>query len=87
MGACCDLVEMALLAGLRCNEWLSLHWDTVNRVERTFYLSHTKNGDALELPISEGLAVLIDRRRHLVRAQHYHDLRVSAFADWSHAVA
>ena len=25
--------------------------------------------------------------RHLVRAQHYRELRVSAFSDWSRAVA
>jgi len=26
-------------------------------------------------------------RRHLVRAEHYRNLRVSAFAEWSRAVA
>lgn len=61
-GACCDMVEMALLTGLRRGELLSLRWDAVNRAERTFYLSRTKNGDPLELPISEGLASLIERR-------------------------
>ena len=30
---------------------------------------------------------LFNLGRHLVRAQHYRDLRVSAFADWSRAVA
>jgi putative transposase len=30
---------------------------------------------------------LFNLGRHLVRAEHYRDLRVSAFADWSRAVA
>ncbi len=30
---------------------------------------------------------LFNLGRHLVRAQHYRDLRVDAFADWSRAVA
>ena len=29
----------------------------------------------------------IDLGRHLVRAQHFRDLRMSAFAEWSRAVA
>jgi transposase-like protein len=30
---------------------------------------------------------LLNLGRHLVRAQHYRDLRVSAFSEWSRAVA
>jgi len=60
--ACCDLVEMALLTGLRRSELLGLQWRAVNRSERTFYLSYTKNGDPLELPISHRLESLIERR-------------------------
>jgi putative transposase len=30
---------------------------------------------------------LFNLGRHLVRAQHYRDLRVSAFGEWSRAVA
>ena len=30
---------------------------------------------------------LFNLGRHLVRAEHYRDLRVSAFAEWSRAVA
>ena len=30
---------------------------------------------------------LFNLGRHLVRAEHYRDLRVSAFSDWSRAVA
>jgi putative transposase len=30
---------------------------------------------------------LFNLGRHLIRAKHYRDLRVSAFADWSRVVA
>ena len=33
------------------------------------------------------VANLFNLGRHLVRAQHYRDLRVSAFSEWSRAVA
>lgn len=62
---CCDLVEMALLTGLRRGELLSLEWAAVDRVNRSYYLSRTKNGDPLELPISAALSVLIERRYKL----------------------
>jgi len=58
----CDMVEMALLTGLRRNELLTLHWDQVNLNERTYYLSTTKNGDPLELPISDHLYGMLLQR-------------------------
>lgn len=58
----CDMVEMALLTGLRKNELLSLTWDRVNLEESTFFISTTKNGDRLELPISRHLHGLLSRR-------------------------
>lgn len=58
----CDMVEMALLTGLRRNELLSLSWSHVNLKERTYYLSTTKNGDPLELPISDHLYQILKRR-------------------------
>lgn len=60
--AVCDLAEMGLLTGLRRSELLSLKWDQVNLKERTYYLSKTKNGDPLELPISERVFELLNRR-------------------------
>lgn len=60
--AVCDLAEVALFTGLRRNELIGLTWDRVNLKERTFYIDTTKNGDPLELPISEHLGALFKRR-------------------------
>lgn len=58
----CDMVEMGLLTGLRRNELLSLTWSHINLKEHTYYLSTTKNGDPLELPISDHLHQMLKRR-------------------------
>ena len=58
----CDLVEAALLTGLRRNELIGLTWDRVNLRECTFYIATTKNGDPLELPVSDHLRTLFARR-------------------------
>lgn len=58
----CDLVEFALLTGLRRSELLSLQWSQVNLKENTYYLDKTKNGDPLELPISKHIKTILNRR-------------------------
>ena len=58
----CDLVEMASLTGLRRNELLTLEWKFVDLEAKTFYVSKTKNGVPLELPISRYLHQLLSRR-------------------------
>jgi integrase len=60
--AVCDMLEMALLTGLRRSELLGLTWERVNFEAATFWISETKNGLALELPLSEYLATLLHRR-------------------------
>jgi integrase len=63
MLAVCDFVEMALFTGLRKNELLCLNWDRVNLEDRSFYISKTKNGEPLELPICDHLMTIFSRRR------------------------
>jgi integrase len=58
----CDLVEFALLTGLRRSELLSLTWAQVNLKDNTYYLDKTKNGDPLELPISSYIRTILDGR-------------------------
>jgi integrase len=58
----CDFVEMALLTGLRKTELMCLEWCTVDLQAKSFYISKTKNGSPLELPISDYLLTLFERR-------------------------
>ena len=58
----CDFVEMAIFTGLRKSELLNLSWDAINLTERSYFISKTKNGTALELPISDGLLTILKRR-------------------------
>ena len=60
--AVCDAVEMAMFTGLRKSEIFELTWDRVNMGGRYFWIDTTKNGDPLELPITETLLKLFRRR-------------------------
>ena len=66
--AVCDAVEMAIFTGLRKSEILELSWDRVNLGGRYFWIDTTKNGDPLELPITETLLKLFRRRAKLKAA-------------------
>ncbi|WP_164744012.1 tyrosine-type recombinase/integrase [Saccharospirillum alexandrii] len=63
--AVCDLVEMALLTGLRKSELLGLTWNQVNMADRSYHLTTTKNGDPLELPITDRVFSILERRQRL----------------------
>jgi integrase len=63
MLAVCDFVEFALFTGLRKMNLLQLEWDRVNLEDKFFYISKTKNGDPLELPIGKHLMMILERRR------------------------
>jgi transposase-like protein len=55
-----------------------------------FNLSHRDIEDLLAQRFVTAQAAahnLINLGRHMVRAQHYRDLRISAFNEWSRAVA
>lgn len=58
----CDFIEMAILTGLRKSELLNLTWDAINLAERSFFISKTKNGMPLELPISDRLLAIFNNR-------------------------
>ncbi|UYJ97966.1 integrase family protein [Yersinia enterocolitica] len=68
----CDAIEMALFTGLRKSEVFNLTWDRVNVGGRFFWIDTTKNGDPLELPITDTLLNLFRRRLKLkLGEQHY----------------
>lgn len=66
--AVCDAVEMAIFTGLRKSEILELSWDRVNLGGRYFWIDTTKNGDPLELPVTETLLKLFRRRAKMKAA-------------------
>nr|WP_314264301.1 site-specific integrase [uncultured Moellerella sp.] len=62
----CDALNIALFTGLRRSEIFGLTWDRVDLSGRYFWIDKTKNGDPLELPITETL-LNIFRNCHKLR--------------------
>ncbi|RLV59169.1 hypothetical protein D5018_13595 [Parashewanella curva] len=60
--AVCDFVEFMLFTGLRKTELLELKWQDVYLGDELYIISRTKNGVALELPITEPLQPIFKRR-------------------------
>jgi len=57
----CDAVEFALFTGLRKQEVLNIEWQRVNLKDGYFWIDETKNGDPLELPITDTLRKILMR--------------------------
>lgn len=53
--AVCDALDVALFTGLRRFEVFGLAWTRINMFGRYFWIDKTKNGDPLELPITDTL--------------------------------
>ncbi|MGJ3445072.1 tyrosine-type recombinase/integrase [Enterobacter sp. PTB] len=58
----CDALDMALFTGLRRGEVFGLTWDRVNISGGYFWIDETKNGEKLELPLTETLLAILKRR-------------------------
>lgn len=58
-----DIFIIALFTGMRRSEILRLEWEHVDLVAKTLHLPSTKNGDPLDLPLSDYLAGVISARR------------------------
>ncbi len=58
-----DFLLIALFTGMRRNEIASLRWEQVNLKERALHIPKTKNGDPLDLPMSDYLVHLLQERR------------------------
>ena len=63
----CDALDVALFTGLRRAEVFGLEWVRVNMSGRYFWIDQTKNGDPLELPITDTLLAIFQRRKELRR--------------------
>jgi len=62
VSATCDALDMAVFTGLRRTEVFGLEWSRVNLGARYFWIDTTKNGDPLELPITDFLLKIFRRR-------------------------
>jgi integrase len=61
----CDALDVALFTGLRRGEIFALEWSRVNMSGRFFWISETKNGEPLELPITGTLYKIFKRREEM----------------------
>ncbi|MGN5575837.1 integrase arm-type DNA-binding domain-containing protein [Enterobacter sp. Lyrl_3] len=59
----CDALDVALFTGLRRSEVFGLEWERVKMSGRYFWIDKTKNGDPLELPITDTLYSIFERRK------------------------
>ena len=59
----CDMVWMGLFTGLRISEVSGLRWEDIDASQSWLWIRETKNGQALELPITRQVRGLLDRRR------------------------
>jgi integrase len=58
-----DILLTALFTGMRRNEIVSLRWENINLVGRSLHIPSTKNGDPLDLPLSDFLIGLLRARQ------------------------
>ena len=58
-----DMVWMGLFTGLRISEVSGLKWEDIDASQSWLWIRETKNGQALELPITRQVRGLLDRRR------------------------
>ena len=58
-----DIFWFGMYTGMRRGEIAGLRWDQVDLERRLFRVEATKTGEPLELPITQQLAALLERRR------------------------
>lgn len=57
-----DFLLIALFTGMRRNEIAALRWEQIDLTERALHIPQTKNGDPLDLPLSDYLVTLLHER-------------------------
>ena len=61
-----DICVAGIFTGMRKSEILRLEWEHVDLIAKTLHLPKTKNGDALDLPLSEVMFAMLAGRREKV---------------------
>lgn len=60
-----DFLLIALFTGMRRGEIARLRWDSIDLVGRTLHIPQTKNGDPLDLPLSDFLVDMLAARKEV----------------------
>jgi integrase len=58
-----DFLLIAMFTGMRRNEIAALRWEQIDLTERALHIPKTKNGDPLDLPLSDYLVTLLRERQ------------------------
>ena len=58
-----DFLLIALFTGMRRSEVAALRWEYIDLVNRSLHIPNTKNGDPLDLPLSDFLVELLAKRQ------------------------
>jgi len=58
-----DFLVLLLFTGMRKSEGLGLEWDDVDLLDRTLIINNTKNGQELQLPLSDFITDMLSVRK------------------------
>lgn len=64
-----DLFTMLLFTGMRKSEAMSLKWEDVDLVNNSLNVAETKNGNPLDIPISNHLADILRQRKERIASK------------------
>jgi integrase len=64
-----DLYRMLLFTGMRKNEAMPLKWTDVDLVQKSLHIAETKNGEPLDIPLSDHLVEMLKRRKDRIHSQ------------------
>lgn len=80
-----DYLQFAVLTGLRRREITKLKWEDINDRRRTFLVADNKSNRPYELPITDDLKAILDRRRNESRPFNIEEPKkfITQVAQWS----
>lgn len=79
-----DYLQFVILTGLRRREASGLTWDHVDLKNKVFVVAETKNSTPLELPLSDYLVDMLQRRKKITggKQRPFHIEEVKKFTTW-----
>ena len=80
-----DYLQFAVLTGLRRREITKIKWEDINDRRRTFLVADNKSNRPYELPITDDLKAILDRRRNESRPFNIEEPKkfITQVARWS----